>query len=153
VTHQAWNNKIFAFLKLFGGSSHTKPHFNILMTATESQLTLELDSPNLKYNNQTSPLPPLLAEIPPQLVNSPVEVVHLLHRSAVNKANLTLPKLMYSAFLAGIFVTFGGFLALTAAGGLKQEFRAEYPAVPKVIYLPDLFAAEPFRSYSYLFKS
>jgi formate/nitrite transporter len=69
---------------------------------------------------------------PPQNFNSPYQVSLLLHANAKKKLAYSPGRTFYNGVLAGLFVAFGGFLALSIGGGINAEFRKSNPALPSL---------------------
>eukprot|EP01137_Pigoraptor_chileana_P030853 Opistho-2@17887 len=65
--------------------------------------------------------------------STPREIEEFVVSFATIKAKLPWHKVMVNGILAGAFVGLSGMLSATAAGGFTAEFRALYPAVPKLL--------------------
>jgi len=66
-------------------------------------------------------------------INSPVEIVKIAGQLAGKKESYPVGKLLILSFLAGVYIAFGGLLAITVAGGMPG-ITAENPGLQKLMF-------------------
>lgn len=65
--------------------------------------------------------------------NDPSSLVAYFITTSITKSHSAIVKRFWSGVLAGFFIMLGATFALVASGGLDPDFRAAYPAIPKLI--------------------
>eukprot|EP01066_Platyproteum_vivax_P014496 Platyproteum_vivax@DN6489_c0_g1_i2.p1 len=66
------------------------------------------------------------------LILHPPEVFLALTKAGVRKAAMRWDMILIQSIMAGFYVATSGVVSLALAGGLKPEFRADYPAIGKL---------------------
>ena len=67
------------------------------------------------------------------LIKSPKDIVNTIEDQCVPKSKLSTPKLSLLSFLAGVFIAFGGLLAIKIGGGVPS-IQQENPGLASLIF-------------------